>query len=154
MQKPQTNNNSISDNRSIKTLRDLMTFILDATRVANSLQTELIQIVAILEDSQSHQVTQPLKLSVAGTQTSNGLALSPREAAACAKDYRRTIKYLRGLHSAISDTRALFPERPTRVLYGGCGPLAPLVIPLMAVFSPSDVQFTLLDIHQEAIESV
>ncbi len=39
------------------------------------------------------------------------------------------------------------------MLYVGCGPYAPLVIPLMTVLSSQEATFTLLDIHPESIAS-
>jgi len=125
--------------------------MLDPQRSANSLQQPLLDMITLLEQAQSSHT---MLCSSTSSQTQNGLALSPETAASCAQDFIRTIQFIRGIHAAIIDTRSLFPERPTRVLYAGCGPLAPLVIPLMAIFSATEACFTLTDIHEESIESV
>ncbi|MGC1374700.1 MAG: class I SAM-dependent methyltransferase, partial [Anaerolineales bacterium] len=78
---------------------------------------------------------------------------SPSMAARCADDFVRTIEFIRGTHAAIADIRKQYPARPARVLYAGCGPYATLAAPLMAIFSPQEAAFTLLDIHSESIES-
>ena len=71
----------------------------------------------------------------------------------CLDDFARTVQFIRGVHDAITTIRKHIDERPVRVLYAGCGPWAPLAIPLMSVLSSNDVRFTLLDIHRESIES-
>lgn len=85
------------------------------------------------------------------TRLANGLAISPTLAAMCARELFRTLAFIRGLAHAISD--AAQPDRPVRVLYAGCGPYALLAVPLMAVFSREQVTFTLMDIHQECLDS-
>lgn len=84
---------------------------------------------------------------------SDGVALSPTLAAMCADDFVRTIEFIRGTHAAIQDVRLRYPDRPARVLYAGCGPYATLAVPLMAVFSPREVRFALVDVHAESIAS-
>lgn len=78
----------------------------------------------------------------------SGTALSPSSAAACTRDARRTAVFIRGLHDAIKATQA------TEIVYAGTGPFAPLALPLMTIFSPSQVRFTLIDVHQSSIDSV
>jgi hypothetical protein len=85
------------------------------------------------------------------TRLDSGLAISPTLAAMCIRQQFRTLAFIRGLAEAISDT--LQPDRPVCVLYAGCGPYALLAIPLMTLFSREQVRFTLLDIHQECVDS-
>jgi hypothetical protein len=68
-------------------------------------------------------------------------------------DCVRTVQFIRGVHAAVADLRLRCPDRSARVLYVGCGPYATLAVPLMAIFSPQEVSFTLLDVHTESIES-
>lgn len=72
----------------------------------------------------------------------------------CVEDYVRTIKFIRGTHAAIVHLRNRVTGRPVRVLYAGCGPRAPLAVPLMALFPPAEAMFTLVDMHSESMASV
>lgn len=85
------------------------------------------------------------------TRLDSGLAISPTQAAMCAREQFRTLAFIRGLAAAIADTPQ--QERPVRVLYAGCGPYALLAIPLMTQFAPEQLGFTLLDIHQGCLDS-
>ncbi len=85
------------------------------------------------------------------TRLDSGLAISPTLAAMCIREPFRTLAFLRGLAEAIGDS--LRPDRPVCVLYAGCGPFALLAVPLMTVFSREQAMFTLLDVHQECIDT-
>lgn len=89
-------------------------------------------------------------IAVGGTRLDSGLAISPTLAAMCIRELFRTLSFIRGLNQAISD--AMRPGRPVRILYAGCGPYASLAVPLMAVYSPGQLAFTLLDIHRESLD--
>lgn len=83
-----------------------------------------------------------------------GQALSPNDAARCVLDFARTSKFLRGIHAALVETRARFPGRPMEILYAGCGPFAPLAIPLATRFGADQVRFTFLEIHGRSLDAV
>jgi len=89
-----------------------------------------------------------------GTLLPSGLAISPADAATCAKDARRTAVFLRGIRDAIEETRRRFPGELLNVVYAGTGPLATLVMPLLPLLSADAVRFAFIDIHAEAIASV
>jgi hypothetical protein len=92
--------------------------------------------------------------AVGDSRLSNGLALSPAGAAACVQDSLRTAMFVRGLYAAVAEARRRFPGTCIEVVYAGSGPFATLVLPVMAVSSPEDVRFTLIDIHAESIGCV
>jgi hypothetical protein len=67
---------------------------------------------------------------------------------------RRTVVYFRGLYHAIQEAQQRFPGEAIHILYAGCGPFAPLCLPLLPLLAEEAVHFTLLDVHARAIESV
>ncbi len=77
----------------------------------------------------------------------HGKAIAPAWAAMCIKDFYRTRQFLRGMILGIQSALQSFPGTPIHVVYAGSGPFATLALPLTSVFSPEQVQFTLVEIN-------
>ena len=84
----------------------------------------------------------------------SGVAVSPQAAAYCALDYQRSIVFMRAVHAALSALKARAGGARVKVLYAGCGPFGTLLLPLLDSFSPGELEITLLDIHQNSLDSV
>ncbi len=83
-----------------------------------------------------------------------GVALSSHHASTCIFDHKRTSAFLKGAYSAIQELLKRFPGEKITILYAGCGPLGPILLPLLPLFSAQRVEVILLDIHQSSIDSV
>ncbi|TNE67505.1 MAG: hypothetical protein EP344_01995 [Bacteroidetes bacterium] len=87
-----------------------------------------------------------------GLMLPTGKAISPDEAARCIQDFWRTKKFIKGFFKAVLAAREKFPGTPLQVLYAGTGPFATLALPITTVFSPDEVQFTLLEVQPESYQ--
>lgn len=112
-------------------------------------------VVAALEDflMQHAPFTPAQDITEGESALPDGWAVSPTQAAMCARDYLRTQAFARGLALAVADVRARYPHRRARVLYAGCGPWATLALPMLAS-RPGEAEFILLDIHPTSTDSV
>lgn len=88
------------------------------------------------------------------TTVDGGIALSSQHALDCLEDPFRTTRFLKAVHHAILDCFDLFPSEKINILYAGCGPAAPLLIPLLGLFKPSQISITLLDLNETSLSSV
>lgn len=84
----------------------------------------------------------------------SGKAVSTIKAAHCLLEFQRTAVFVRGIYKAVCKLKADFPLETIHILYAGCGPYATLVTPLVALFSPSEITFTFLDINQVSLDAV
>lgn len=85
------------------------------------------------------------------TALASGHALAPADAARCVLDHLRTARLVRALDARIAARAAQGTE--VRVLYAGCGPLAPLALLLARRWRGRGVSFDLLDVHAQSIEA-
>jgi hypothetical protein len=81
-----------------------------------------------------------------------GMALSINHAAQCLLDYKRTYKFLKGFVRAIEDKQKIYPGETIQIFYAGCGPYAPFVTLVAPLFTPDEVQFSLLEINKDSLE--
>lgn len=85
---------------------------------------------------------------------SSGIALSTKNAADCIRDYKRTASFIKGVYKALLSALKTFPDTRINILYAGCGPFAPLILPLLPLFKPEQLSVTLIDINECSIETV
>jgi len=131
-------------------LRRLAQALTDPARERMSLLAEANALCDLMERRSTLPSPAGTTLGLDNTLLDSGLALSPAAAALCARQQLRTIVFVRAVHAAI-EAQAATADGPVRVLYAGCGPYAPLALPLMALLGPRRAVFTLLDIHEASI---
>jgi hypothetical protein len=115
----------------------------DLHRAAHALYAVLAEITGISEATRERAQLDPIRLP-------GGVALSPRDAARSVLDFMRTARMLQGLEEAIAAARRQFGA-PVEVLYAGCGPFAPLALPLASRLGPQEARFTLMDVHELSV---
>lgn len=86
--------------------------------------------------------------------TPKGSCIAPIEAAHCMLDTERTTVFIQGIHAAIKDLLKEKPDKPLSIVYMGCGPFATLALPLTHYYSSQEIQFTLVDIQEGALQCV
>jgi len=133
-------------------LREVTLKIVSRERPLHSLIAETGKLAGLLVERSDFHIEAGRDIASGETRTDNGLAISPTMAALCLREPVRTAAFIRGAAQAIRD-KCSVTDRPLRVLYAGCGPYAPLVIPLMSLFPSRMAQYTLLDLHARSLES-
>lgn len=83
----------------------------------------------------------------------DGKAIGSTWAAHCIRDLLRTKTFVKGIFKAIESIRK-HKEGPIHIFYVGTGPFATLILPVMATYSPQELQVTLMEINPLSIESV
>ena len=83
-------------------------------------------------------------------QFENGVAIGTTWAARCVDDIIRTRQFIRGAFKAVDD-KLDEKEAPVHILYAGSGPFATLILPLLATYSDSQIQITVLEINPGSV---
>lgn len=130
----------------MRSLARLTATLLDAAAPDGALESACRELYVTLHDAAGVTFA-PLE----GTQLPTGYALDVGDAARCILDTKRTVAFLRGTWAALAELQVRFPSGPIDVVYAGCGPFAPLVLPLLPLVDGSRFRFTLLDVHATAL---
>ncbi|WP_106791917.1 hypothetical protein [Aquimarina sp. Aq78] len=129
--------------KSIKKIHDITQWLLHSSKENDAgLILDLYNFYAQFQTEEDNEGDITLK---------NGIALSKKHASDCIKDYKRTACFLRGIYKAISTCLQKFPNTEINILYAGCGPYAPLLLPLLSFFESKYIKATLIDINQSSI---
>ena len=89
----------------------------------------------------------------------HGLVMSPDYCITTQKDSLRVRAFIRAINHAVTDLHKKTPG-PLHIVYPACGPLAPLLLPLIAyylqrrLYSEHDLQITLIDMQPGAVGSL
>ncbi len=130
-------------------LADIARAIADPARPLASLIGETGQLRAFVERHSQLSMAGSDRMTEGESILPSGWAISPVQAALCAREPLRSAAFIQGLAAAIR--AALTGDKPVSVLYAGCGPFALLALPLMAIFSPRQLRFTILEVHEDAL---
>lgn len=90
---------------------------------------------------------------LAAVPTAGGMALGLNHAALCLLDYRRTQLFFKGMVAAIQAKQKEKPNEVIRVFYAGCGPYAPFITLIAPLFQPTEIQFSILEINRNSLQS-
>lgn len=82
---------------------------------------------------------------------SGGKAIGTTWAALCVKEIIRTKRFIKGIFKGIKAAQGRFKGQTVNILYAGTGPFATLAMPMTALFSSEDIQFTFLEINHNSI---
>ncbi|MGI2184485.1 phytanoyl-CoA dioxygenase family protein [Shewanella oncorhynchi] len=119
----------------------------ESKRLIDPMVKQLCQIAAVELHPESF-------LDTEASHTPFGKAVSLTTAAQCAEDPERGRVFIQGIYQAIQDRLKAHPGQIVNILYAGTGPFAWLLLPLLPLFSASQIQVTLLDIHQASLDKV
>lgn len=83
----------------------------------------------------------------------SGLAVATEWAVRCVDDLERTKRFIKGTAEAIQD---VLNRRagPVHLLYAGTGPYATLILPLLSVFTPEQLQLCLIEVNDQSYQSI
>lgn len=128
--------------------------ILDESSTPELLQSVLCDFLQLCSHAGGVEASSSFDAWAEDSFLDSGVAINSQAAAHCVTDYRRTVVFLRGINAALTVLLSRFPNDSIKILYAGCGPYATLILPLLERFDPGRLDLTLLDFHQQSLNSV
>ena len=144
---------TLDSDASFLQLKQTTDEILSSDTDGNNLERSVARLYSLFSDLTGLDSDSEREDDKASTLLDHGLAISPGKAAGCMLDWVRTAQFLRATHAAIVEAQTRFPNQALEILYAGCGPFAPLAVPLTTQFTADEIQFTLLDVHQRSLDT-
>lgn len=83
-----------------------------------------------------------------------GKAIGPEWAALCIDDFMRTKRFITGTYKAIQSALKNKNGTAVTLLYVGTGPFATLVMPLLTLFKPEELQLVLVEVNPISVLSL
>lgn len=117
---------------------------LDADATVDAVQAAADRLHQVLIEQSGVLAAEPLT-------SAQGKAISPLDAAACLRDFRRTRCFVRAIDTALLALTTRWPGQRLRVLYAGCGPWAPLLLILARRWS-GRLAIQLVDLHAASLD--
>ncbi|MDC7997937.1 phytanoyl-CoA dioxygenase [Gilvibacter sediminis] len=144
----------MTDQQSNKeTLKTAVLSILEDPQNDQNLHGRLMQIHGLFSElTQVSGMDQEMEM-MAAVPSAYGKALGINHAAQCLLDLRRTSKFLQGMQQAIALAKTRVSGRPVKVFYAGCGPYAPFMTLLTAIYSSEELSFSILEINERSLEA-
>ena len=143
----------MTENNTISVIKKITSSLLEdslnqdeAVKSLNEIHTHFQKITEITgyDSKIEHLMTIP---------AAKGTALGLNYAAQCLVDYKRTVKFLKGIIAAISEKQEKHPGESIHIFYAGCGPYATFLSLIAPHFTPEEVQFSLLEINKNSVDS-
>lgn len=138
---------------SIETLKGMVESLIEMSTDENEkAKSKINEICLIFQEITGMDGRNVENEYIINVPTEVGVSLSLNHAASCITDYNRTHKFLKGTVEAIRDIQKSKPGKTIQFFYAGCGPLAPFITLVAPLFSPDEIQFTLLEINKKSME--
>jgi hypothetical protein len=147
------NKRAMDNSTSVSQLKQMTDEILFSDSDRTTLEASMVRLYSVFSNITGLDADSERPDDTVVTMLDHGRAISPKQAAGCILDFVRTAQFLRGLHAAVIEAQRRFPDQTLDILYAGCGPFAPLAIPLTTQFTADEIQFTLLDVHQQSLNA-
>lgn len=129
-------------------IKNIVTDLLENTLSQNEIEYKINELHTYFKDITKITGSDTTLEHLAAVTTAKGKALGLNHAATCLLDYKRTVKFLKGMVAAIKDKQQTHPNQTIRIFYAGCGPYAPFITLIAPLFTPEEIQFSLLEINQ------
>ena len=140
--------------KDVQKLQKLTAEFADSNRPVTSYGIEMMEFVLLIRRlADSHRGFTAKKQSGSPSYTETGVAIDPWRASLSADDHGRTVGFIRGCVRAVERVLKNNPGQPVHFIEAGCGPLAVLSLPLMARFGADQLQVTLIDLHEESVDT-